>query len=37
MISCKIIKNANGQTNAEVMPVDLMDMTGRPLGHFDGK
>jgi hypothetical protein len=37
MISCKIIKNASGHANAEVMPVDLIDITGRPLGHFDGK
>lgn len=37
VISCKIIKTANGQTNAEIMPLDLMDFTGRPLGHFDGK
>lgn len=37
VISCKIIKTASGQTNVEVMPLDLMDMQGRPLGHFDGK
>lgn len=36
-ISCKIIKNAKGQEEAEIMPVDLMDFTSRPLGHFDGK
>lgn len=37
MISCKMTKGPDGQVHAEVMPVDLMDITGRPLGHFDGK
>jgi len=37
IISCKIIKNAKGQDEAEIMPLDLMDFTSRPLGHFDGK
>jgi hypothetical protein len=36
-ISCKIIKNAKNQDEAEVMPYPLMDMTSRPLGYFDGK
>jgi hypothetical protein len=36
-ISCKIIKNANNQDEAEVLPFPIMDMTGRPLGYFDGK
>jgi hypothetical protein len=37
IISCKIIKNAKGQDEPEIMPLDLMDFTSRPLGHFDGK
>jgi hypothetical protein len=36
-ISCKLGKNANNEDEAQIMPVSLMDMTGRPLGYFDGK
>jgi hypothetical protein len=36
-ISCKIIKNAKYQDEAEVLLFPMKDVTGRPLGYFDGK
>jgi hypothetical protein len=37
MISSKQIKNAQGKIEMQIMPVSVTDITGKPLGIFDGK